>query len=106
MASRPDAELRLVWGAGGVRTCHLTLEALAADLEEVRRLGWAEDRTPSAGSFSVAAPVRGVDGDVTAALSLAPGFVTASNDVCNHAKLAVAAASRISEAMRGAAIAV
>jgi DNA-binding IclR family transcriptional regulator len=103
MASRPDAELALLWSAGGLQTRHLTLEALAADLAEVRRSGWAQDQTPAADAVSVAAPVRGVDGDVTAALSLAPGFATASHDVCNHAKLAVAAAARISEAIRGAA---
>jgi len=104
LASRPVAELRSLWGAGGVQTRHPTLEELTADLAEVRRCGWALD-VPVAGTPTcVAAPVRDADGAVAAAISLAPPHAAGGPEVYRHARLVVAAASRISEAMRGSAV--
>jgi DNA-binding IclR family transcriptional regulator len=57
-----------------------------------------------AGSVFVAAPVRDADGDVTAALSLAPALGHAGRDVSDCARIALAAAGRISEAIRAAEV--
>jgi IclR family transcriptional regulator, KDG regulon repressor len=101
LASRPAVELGTLWSSGGVQTSHPTLEELSADLEEVRRCGWALDR-PSAGAPAcVAAPVRDADGDVAAAISLTPPRAAGGHELYRHARLVVAAATRISTAMRG-----
>lgn len=103
LASRPAAEVQTLWGAGTVRTRYPTLEELAADLAEVRRCGWAWDGPVRSGPVRIAAPVRDTDGEVAAAISLAPPPSVADVDIYHGARLVVAAAARISEAMRGRA---
>jgi DNA-binding IclR family transcriptional regulator len=100
LASRPRDEIRSLWGSGFVRTRHASLGQLELDLERVRLHGWAgDDADETARSHGVAAPVRDVDGDVAAAISLDLVGQCAPN-VHLDARMAVAAASRISEAMR------
>lgn len=103
LASRPADELRSLWSAGSVQTRHPSLAELHADLAEVRRCGWAWDERPAGAPACVAAPVRDATGDVAAAISLVPGRAGPDADVYRNGRLVVAAASRISEAMRGTA---
>jgi DNA-binding IclR family transcriptional regulator len=101
LASRPSDEVRSLWGSGFVQTRHASLTELELDLERVRLHGWAgDDVDEPARSYGVAAPVRDSDGDVAAAISLDLTDPWASSNVYLHAKVAVAAASRISDAMR------
>jgi IclR family KDG regulon transcriptional repressor len=97
LASRSAAEVTALWGRGDLRTRHDTLLGLTAELAEVRRVGWAQDGHPAT---RVAAPVRDPDGDVAAAICLVPPVAAGERDLQHHASLAVAAAARISEAMR------
>ncbi|HEY6399543.1 MAG TPA: IclR family transcriptional regulator C-terminal domain-containing protein [Solirubrobacteraceae bacterium] len=101
LASRSSDEISSLWGSGFVRTHHASLRELELDLERVRLHGWAGDDADAAASCrAVAAPVRDVDGDVAAAISLDLVDQCAASHVHLHARMAVAAASRISEAMR------
>ena len=101
LASRPNDEVRSLWGSGVMHTNHASLGELELDLQQVRLYGWAgDDVTRPAVSYGVAAPVRDTDGDVAAAISLDLTDRSAPSNVHLHAKVAVAAASRISEAMR------
>jgi IclR family transcriptional regulator, KDG regulon repressor len=101
LASRPADELRALWGAGSVRTRHPTLAELDADLAEVRRCGWACDGEEAGAPACAAAPVRDAEGEVATAISLASGRLDGADDVYRNARLVVAAASRISQAIRG-----
>ncbi len=106
LASRPRAEIKTLWGDGLVHTRHASVDELELDLEVVRRHGWAHnDAEEPHGSSAVAAPVRGADGNVAAAISLdlLDPFSTSNIDL--HARAVVAAASRISAAIRHHALA-
>ncbi len=101
LASRSSDEIRSLWGSGFMHTRHASLGELELDLERVRLHGWAgDDAAETDSSHAVAAPVRDVDGDVAAAISLDLMDRCAASNVHLHARVAVAAASRISEAMR------
>jgi DNA-binding IclR family transcriptional regulator len=101
LASRCPNEVRSLWSCGSVLTRHASLNELEVDLENVRLNGWAHDEADhTVHRNAVAAPVRDMDGDVAAALSLDLADRCAMGDVHLHARMAVAAASRISEAMR------
>ncbi len=72
----------------------------------VRRHGWAHnDADETQGNSAVAAPVRDAEGNVAAAISLdlLDQFSTANVDL--HARAVMAAASRISAAIRHHALA-
>jgi DNA-binding IclR family transcriptional regulator len=106
LASRPAEEIKMLWGDGLVHTRHATVDELELDLEVVRRHGWAHnDAEEPHDSSAVAAPVRDADGNVAAAISLdlLDPFSTSNIDL--HARAVVAAASRISAAMRHRALA-
>jgi DNA-binding IclR family transcriptional regulator len=106
LASRPSAEIKTLWGDGLVHTRHASVDELEVDLEVVRRHGWAHNDTEeSHGSSAVAAPVRDAEGQVAAAISLdlLDPFSTSNIDL--HARAVMAAASRISAAIRHHAIA-
>ena len=99
LASRPADEIELLWGQGLVHTSHDSSAALQEDLEEVRAHGWAlSDVTQSPGA--VAAPVRDVDGDVAAAISVDLTGPFSSATAQAHARVVTSAASRISAAIR------
>jgi len=106
LASRPSAEIKVLWGDGLVHTRHASVDDLELDLDIVRRHGWAHnDAGETQGSSTVAAPVRDAEGNVAAAISLdlLDRFSTANIDL--HARAVVAAASRISAAIRQHALA-
>ncbi|HET8979747.1 MAG TPA: IclR family transcriptional regulator C-terminal domain-containing protein [Solirubrobacteraceae bacterium] len=101
LASRPDDEVTTLWSDGLVHSGHCCLADLRCDLECVRRDGWAIG--PSAHPQrhdAVAAPVRDRAGAVAAAVSLdlAGGLVASGGDL--GGRMVVAAASRITEALR------
>jgi len=101
LASRPSEEIKMLWGDGLVHTRHPSIDDLELDLEVVRRHGWAHNGAEEPhDSSAVAAPVRDADGNVAAAISLdlLDRFSTSNVDL--HARAVVAAASRISAAMR------
>jgi IclR family KDG regulon transcriptional repressor len=101
LASRSSDEVKSLWGSGFVRTRHATFDELEVDLERVRLHGWArDDADQTLGSRAVAAPVRGPEGVVAAAISIdgSDRFSSTRSDL--HARTVVAAASRISAAMR------
>jgi DNA-binding IclR family transcriptional regulator len=100
LASRPDAEIAALWQRHGLRTRRPTLAALAADLTEVRRMGWAQDAPCGEAGAGVAAPIRDAGGDVAAALSVVPAGVCEGTELRRHVPLAVAAAAQISDAIR------
>ncbi|MFZ0089314.1 MAG: IclR family transcriptional regulator C-terminal domain-containing protein [Solirubrobacteraceae bacterium] len=101
MASRPNDEIRALWGGGFVRTRHNSLDELELDLERIRLHGWAGDEPDEAlAGSAVAAPVRDADGAVAAAISLDLSECCRITDVHMQAQVAVAAASRISNAIR------
>lgn len=106
LASRPHEEVKTLWGDGLVHTRHASVDELELDLEVVRRHGWAHnDVNETHASSAVAAPVRDAEGNVAAAISLdlLDAFSTANIDL--HARAVVAAASRISSAIRHHALA-
>jgi DNA-binding IclR family transcriptional regulator len=106
LASRPSSEIKMLWCDGLVHTRHASIDELELDLEVVRRHGWAHnDAEEPHDSSAVAAPVRDADGTVAAAISLdlLDRFSTSNVDL--HARAVVAAASRISAAMRHHALA-
>ena len=101
LAGRSSHELELLWGNGLVRTGHTTLDELESELELVRLHGWSrDDSDANVGSCAVAAPVRDAAGSVAAAISLdlADSFSRMNADV--HTRAVVAAASKISAAIR------
>lgn len=101
LASRPEDEIRALWESGIVQSGHASLGELELNLERVRLHGWAgDDIGAMAQGCAVAAPVRDSDGGVAAAISLDLIDLYASSNIHLHARVAVAAASRISEAMR------
>ena len=74
--------------------------------ERVRRHGWAHNRAEeTAGASAVAAPVRDGEGNVAAAISLDLLDRFSSANVDLHARACVAAASRITAAIRRHALA-
>jgi DNA-binding IclR family transcriptional regulator len=106
LASRPLDEIKTLWGDGLVHTRHASVDELEVDLEVVRRHGWAHnDSQGTEGADAVAAPVRDAEGQVAAAISLdlADPFSRAKIDL--HARAVVAAASRITAAIRHHALA-
>ena len=106
LASRPNCEIKTLWCDGLVHTRHTSVDELELDLEVVRRHGWAHNDADDTQSRSaVAAPVRDAEGKVAAAISLdlVDPFSTANVDL--HARAVVAAASRISAAIRHHALA-
>ncbi|MEO0999501.1 MAG: IclR family transcriptional regulator [Pseudomonadota bacterium] len=71
---------------------------LAETLERIRAQGWNVARDDlDEGAFSIAAPIRGADGDVTAAISVA-GAVARLSEArrASHLSAVLAAAQRIS----------
>ncbi|HUA02708.1 MAG TPA: IclR family transcriptional regulator [Solirubrobacteraceae bacterium] len=106
LAARPRAEVQTLWGDGLVHTGHASVDELELDLERVRQYGWAHNRAEeTTGSSAVAAPVRDAEGNVAAAISLDLLDRFASANVDLHARAVVAAASRITAAMRQHALA-
>lgn len=101
LASRPRQEIEMLWCDGLVHTRHASVEALELDLERVRLHGWAHhDAGETQGSSAVAAPVRDADGSVAAAISLDLAEPFSSANVDLYARAVVAAASRITAAIR------
>lgn len=101
LAGRPAREVEMLWSDGRVRSGHTSLDELEADLERVRLHGWARDDAAGwARGCAVAAPVRDAEGIVTAAISvdLADNLSRLNADA--HTRAVVAAASKISAAMR------
>ena len=101
LAGRPAHEVEMLWSDGLVRSGHTSLDELESDLERVRMHGWArDDAQRSVGSCVVAAPVRDAEGLVAAAISLDLTDRLSRNNADAHTRALVAAASRISAAMR------
>jgi DNA-binding IclR family transcriptional regulator len=106
LAARPPKEVATLWGDGLVHTRHATVDELELDLDLVRRHGWAHSHTEeTAWSCAVAAPVRDAEGNVAAAISLDLLDRFSSANVDLHARAVVAAASRITAAIRQHALA-
>ncbi|HTP23150.1 MAG TPA: IclR family transcriptional regulator [Solirubrobacteraceae bacterium] len=106
LASRPSEEIKMLWGDGLVHTRHASIDDLELDLELVRRHGWAHNHAEETrGSSAVAAPVRDAEGNVAAAISLDLLDRFSSSNIDLHARAVVAAASRISAAIRHHAVA-
>ena len=106
LASRPSEEIKTLWCDGLVHTRHASVDELELDLEVVRRHGWAHnDAEETHDSSAVAAPVRDADGNVAAAISLDLLDPFSTSNVDLHARAVVAAASRISAAIRHHALA-
>lgn len=106
LASRPSDEVMTLWSGGLVHTRHASVDELESDLERIRLHGWAHnDPGENDGSSAIAAPVRDADGTVAAAIGvdLVDAFSTASVDL--YARAVLAAASRISAAIRDRALA-
>ncbi len=98
LAGRSGDEIRALWLDGLVQTRHASIDELQRDLHEVRLHGWACDGADgSLAGCAVAAPVRDPTGAVVAAVSL---HLTARSDANRHARAVIAAASRISTAIR------
>jgi DNA-binding IclR family transcriptional regulator len=101
LASRPSDEIKMLWGDGFLHTRHASVDELELDLGRIRLHGWAHnDADEPVGSCAVAAPVRDVEGDVAAAISLDLGDAFSSSTADLHARVVVTAASRISAAIR------
>jgi DNA-binding IclR family transcriptional regulator len=106
LASRSHDEVKTLWCDGLVHTRHASVDELELDLERVRLHGWAQtDVGETQAGGAVAAPVRDADGNVAAAISLdlVDPFSNANVDL--HARAVVAAASRITAAIRHHAVA-
>jgi len=75
--------------------------ALAAELDRVREAGWAcTAEEYEIGLNAVAAPVRGADGSVVAALSVSgPAYRLATASFPKIAKRVIEAADEVSERM-------
>ena len=79
----------------------VALEALERDLLRIRMRGWACDEDDGRwGPRAVAAPVRSPEGDVAAALNLEVTHRFTAGEAEVRARTVVAAASRISAALR------
>jgi DNA-binding IclR family transcriptional regulator len=105
LASRPSHEVKMLWCDGFVHTRHASVVELEFDLERIRLHGWAHNDAGEAdGGCAVAAPVRDAGGEVAAAISLDLADTFASANVDLHARAVVAAASRISAAIRHRAL--
>jgi DNA-binding IclR family transcriptional regulator len=101
LAGRPAREVELLWTEGLVRSGHSSLDELEAELERVRLFGWArDDAERSVHSCAVAAPVRDAEGAVAAAISLDLADRVSRINADAHTRAVVAAASRISAAIR------
>jgi IclR family transcriptional regulator, KDG regulon repressor len=101
LAGRPAREVELLWADGLVRSGHTSLDELEAELERVRLLGWARDDAEQwVRGCAVAAPVRDAEGAVAAAISLDLADRVSRNNADAHTRAVVAAASRISAAIR------
>ena len=97
---------QIALGGGCVRTNHRSLPELEAALERVRIDGWARDEPDHEPvRRAVAAPVWDTDGDVAAAISLRQTPLCAVQDPDAHVRTALAAASRITRALRQCAVA-
>jgi IclR family transcriptional regulator, KDG regulon repressor len=105
LASRPSGEIRSLWDEGSLPTKYASFAELETDLERVRQHGWAgSEGGPTPAGRAVAAPVRDAEGDVVAAVTLSlcePGRIP---DTHRQAHLAVAAATRITQAIRQCAV--
>lgn len=99
LASRPREEIETLWREGLIQTRHRCLTDLLADLEAVRRAGWATD-SPTTAQAAVAAPVHDADGEVAAAVCVDLGSVPGASGTPIHGRIAMGAAARISQAMR------
>jgi DNA-binding IclR family transcriptional regulator len=107
LADLPEPERRAL--AEGLEypryTAHSTPDAAAflAELARVREQGWASDLGGHEESINcVAAPLRGPDGRVCAAMSLsAPGVVVGAQDLLRLRPLVVATAEAISRELSG-----
>jgi DNA-binding IclR family transcriptional regulator len=95
LASRPNDEIKWLWAEGFVHTRHASYDELEFDLQRIRVHGWAGD-----GSCGVAAPVHDAEGLVAAAISLDLADICTTQRVHLHARVAVAAALRISQKIR------
>ncbi len=104
LAGRPREEIATLWGQGLIQTLHRSLAELEADLEMVRRDGWAADAGATDAPATVAAPVHDAAGDVTAAISVNLASAPVSSSVSVNGRIALAAAARISRAMRADAV--
>jgi IclR family transcriptional regulator, KDG regulon repressor len=103
LAGRPAHEVEVLWSDGLVRSGHTSLDELASDLDRVRLLGWArDDAEGSVRSCTVAAPVRDPEGVVAAAIGLDLADRVSRINADAHTRAVVAAASKISAAMRRA----
>jgi DNA-binding IclR family transcriptional regulator len=101
LAGRSAHELEVLWGDGLVRTGHASLDDLESDLERVRLHGWARDEADgNVRSCAVAAPVRDAEGSVAAAISLDLADRCSRMHAELHTRAVIAAASKISAAMR------
>ncbi len=101
LAGRPDTEISALWNSGLVHSHHRCLDDLLGDLDVVRRDGWAVGPSAERQRLdAVAAPVRGCTGDVAAALSLDLARGMVAENAHFGGRVAAAAASRISDAMR------
>jgi IclR family transcriptional regulator, KDG regulon repressor len=101
LAGRPAHEVEMLWSGGRVRSEHTSLDALESDLERVRLHGWArDDAEESVRSCAVAAPVRDSEGAVAAAISLDLADPLSRLNADAHTRAVVAAASKISAAIR------
>ena len=77
------------------------MAALAAELDRIREAGWAcTAQEYEIGLNAVAAPVRGADGSVVAALSVSgPAYRLATDAFPGIAKRVIEAADEVSERM-------
>jgi DNA-binding IclR family transcriptional regulator len=104
LASRPSAEITTLWTHGLVHTQHASVDELESDLARIRLHGWAQNDGDASGS-AVAAPVKDADGSVAAAIGLDLARPSSTTNLDLHARAVLAAASRISTAMRARAVA-
>jgi DNA-binding IclR family transcriptional regulator len=101
LAGRPAREVEMLWSDGLVRSGHTSLDELESDLERVRLHGWARDDAEGSGrNCVVAAPVRDPEGTVAAAIGLDLADQLSRLNADAHTRALVAAASKISAAMR------
>jgi DNA-binding IclR family transcriptional regulator len=104
LASRPSAEVSTLWTHGLVHTRHASVDELELDLARIRLHGWAQNDCNALGS-AVAAPVKDADGSVAAAIGLDLAQPSSTTSLDLHARAVLAAATRISTAIRERALA-
>jgi DNA-binding IclR family transcriptional regulator len=101
LASRPDDEVRTAWATGGGTLQGARYDELELELARIRMIGWAPDKPAQPGGrLGVSAPVRDSDGVVAAAISLELRGEDTLANIELHARIVVAAAARISQAVR------